>query len=71
MKDIMLLEKIEHEEAMKATEGTEYDWVEALDFEALLELKRRLYFADEAECREAFKAFFENLIRDLQYYDNN
>lgn len=71
MKDIMLLEKIEHEEARKVAEGTGYDWNDLLDFEGLRELKRRLYFADEEECRERFRNYFENLIRDLQYYDNN
>ena len=71
MKDIMMMEKIEHEEAKKAAEGTGYDWNDLLDFEALRELKRRLYFADEEECRERFRNYFENLIRDLQYYDNN
>lgn len=71
MKDIMMMEKIEHEEAKKAAEGTKYDWMDLLDFEALRELKRRLYFADEEECREKFRAYFENLIRDLKYYDED
>lgn len=71
MKDIMLMEKIEHEEARKACEGTDYNWMDLLDFESLREVKRRLYSANEQECREAFKEYFEDLVIDSIYYDRN
>lgn len=67
--DVMALEKIEHEEAKRAVDGTDYDWLDLLDFESLHELKRTLAGKSEAECREAFRTYFTNLIRDLKYYD--
>ena len=67
--DVMALEKIEHEEAKRAADGTDYDWLDLLDFESLHDLKRSLAGKSAAECREAFRNYFENLIRDLKYYD--
>lgn len=67
--DVMGLEKVESEEAKRAAEGTDYYWLDLLDFESLHELKRALAGKSEAECREAFRNYFVNLIRDLKYYD--
>ena len=67
--DVMGLEKVESEEAKRAADGTDYYWLDLLDFESLHELKRTLTGKSEAECREAFREYFVNLIRDLKYYD--
>lgn len=67
----MTLERIEHEEAKRAAARTGRVWTDLIDFESLREVKRDIERKgyDEETAREVLAAYFENLVTDLEYYE--
>ena len=65
----MTLERIEHEEAKRAADRTGRVWTDLIDFESLRDLKRDIERKgyDEETAREVLAAYFENLVTDLEY----
>lgn len=69
--DVMTLEYIRNEEARKAVTGTEYDTEAVTDWQSLRDLERDILRKrmTESEARDAFREYFENLIIDMRFYD--
>lgn len=65
MLNIMEIERIEHEEAQRACEGTRHNWTDMLDWQSLSDLRKSLKRADAEQCRKAFREYFETLIINL------
>lgn len=66
------IERIAHEEAVKAADRSGRDWMALSDYQSLRDLERELASkkgVTEEEAREALAVYFENLITDLDYYD--
>ena len=61
------IERIEHEEAMRVFDGTEYDWADMLDWQSLKDLKRELRRKDAEEVREAFAEYFSTMLEELRW----
>lgn len=68
----MTIERIAHEEAQKAAERTGRDWMALSDFQSLRDLERDLASKKgwtEEDVRISLAVYFENLISDLEYYE--
>lgn len=63
--NVMDLERIEHDEAVKVCEGTSYNALDLMDFQSVRDLKKQLLKSDEETARKAFKEYFTNLIIGL------
>lgn len=66
------IERIAHEEAQKAAERTGRDWIALSDYQSLRDLERELASKKdwtEEDVRISLAVYFENLISDLEYYE--
>lgn len=66
------IERIAHEEAQKAAERTGRDWMALSDYQSLRDLERELASKKdwtEEDVRISLAVYFENLITDLDYYE--